>query len=158
MVTFTIFLSVLGRVGLGWFSAYMDKRYALCIALALQSIGLLFFANIRSFWHVLPFLITFSPGYGAPIPLRPAIQGAYFGRKHFGAIQGLLLSVSTESAMICPPFAGWICDVAGSYRLAFAIIAAIPVLEIFFFLMIPPPQRYFAARRLSTPLRPHGKS
>jgi MFS family permease len=139
VVTFTIFFSGLGRLGLGWLSDYMDKRYVFCIALGLQSIGLLFFANIRSFWHIAVFLITFSPGYGAPIPLRPAIQGAYFGRKHFGTIQGLLLSVGTVSAMIGPPFAGWICDITGSYRLAFLILSAVPAIGILFFLLTPPP-------------------
>lgn len=142
VVTFTILFSVVGRVGLGWVSDYMDKRHAFCIALTLQAIGLLFFANIRSFWHVVLFLITFSPGYGAPIPLRPAIQGAYFGRKQFGTIQGLLISVSTVSSMIGPPFAGWICDATGSYRLAFTIIAVVPLFGILFFLMTPPPGRY----------------
>jgi len=140
VVTFTILLSVLGRIGLGWLSDYMDKRYVFCIALGLQSIGLLFFANIRTFWHIIFFLVTFSPGYGAPIPLRPAIQGEYFGRKQFGTIQGLLLSISTVSSMIGPPFAGWICDVTGSYRLAFLILAAIPAVGILLFLLTPPPR------------------
>jgi len=140
VVTFTILLSVLGRIGLGWLSDHMDKRYVFCIALGLQSIGLLFFANIRTFWHIIFFLVTFSPGYGAPIPLRPAIQGEYFGRKQFGTIQGLLLSISTVSSMIGPPFAGWICDVTGSYRLAFLILAAIPAGGIVLFLFTPPPR------------------
>jgi len=140
VVTFTILLSVLGRIGLGWLSDHMDKRYVFCIALGLQSIGLLFFANIRTFWHIIFFLVTFSPGYGAPIPLRPAIQGEYFGRKQFGTIQGLLLSISTVSSMIGPPFAGWICDVTGSYRLAFLILAAIPAGGIVLFLLTPPPR------------------
>jgi MFS family permease len=141
VVTFTIFISVMGRVGLGWLSDYVDKRYVFCFALALQAIGLLVFANIRSLWHIILFLITFSPGYGAPIPLRPAIQGEYFGRKQFGTIQGLLMSISTVSLMVGPPFAGWICDITGSYRLAFLMLAGIPVVGILLFLMTPPPQR-----------------
>jgi len=140
VVTFTILLSVLGRIGLGWLSDFMDKRYVFCIALGLQTIGLLVFANIQDFWHIILFLVTFSPGYGAPIPLRPAIQGEYFGRKQFGTIQGLLLSISTVSSMTGPPFAGWICDVTGSYRLAFLILAAIPAVGILLFLLTPPPQ------------------
>jgi len=141
VVTFTILLSVLGRVGLGWLSDYMNRRYVFCVALGLQVIGMLFFANIQNFWHIIIFLITFSPGYGAPIPLRPAMQGEYFGRKYFGTIQGLFLSVSTVSTMIGPPFAGWICDVTGSYRLAFLILAAIPAIGILFILLTPPPRR-----------------
>jgi MFS family permease len=139
ITTITILISVAGRVGLGWLSDYMDKRHVFCIALCLQVIGLLFFANIRSTWHIIVFLITFGPGYGGPIPLRASIQGEYFGRKHFGAIQGMFLSVSTVCAMIGPPFAGWICDVTGSYRLAFLILAAMPAVGIPLFLLTPPP-------------------
>ena len=141
VVTFAVLLSGMGRIGLGWLSDHMDKRYVYCMALGLQAIGLLFFASIRTYWHIIFFLITFSPGYGAPIPLRPAIQGEYFGRKQFGTIQGLLLSINTVSSMIGPPFAGWMCDVTGSYRLAFLILSAIPVVGIILFLITPPSQQ-----------------
>ena len=141
VVTFTIFLSGLGRIGFGWLSDYMDKRFAFAVAIGLMVIGLLFFANIRNLWHVILFVITFSPGYGASIPLRPAIQGEYFGRKHFGTIQGFFLLVGTVGAMSGPPFAGWICDVTGSYRLAFLILAGIVAVGIPFILSASPPRR-----------------
>ena len=147
MVTVTILLSGVGRIGFGWLSDHMNKRYVFCIALALQMIGMLVFANIRTYWHIIPFLMTFSPGYGGPIPLRPAIQGEYFGRKHFGTIQGLFLAASTVSLMIGPPFAGWICDVTGNYRLAFLILAAIPAVGILCFVLTPPPRRRAAGRK-----------
>jgi len=145
VVTITILLSAVGRIGFGWLSDHMNKRYVFCIALGLQVIGMLFFATIRTYWHIILFLITFSPGYGGPIPLRPAIQGEYFGRKHFGTIQGLFLSVSTVSLMIGPPFAGWICDITGNYRLAFLILAAIPAIGILFFILTPPPRNRLAS-------------
>jgi MFS family permease len=118
----------------------MDRRYAFAVAIGLQVVGLFIFANIRTMWHVIPFLLFFSPGYGAPIPLRPAIQGEYFGRKHFGAIQGFFMSVSTVSSMIGPPFAGWICDITGSYRLAFLILAGVTGLGIPLILSASPPR------------------
>ncbi len=141
VVTFIILLSVLGRVGLSWLSDFMDKRYVFCIAIVLQVIGLIIFANIRTMWHVIPFLLTFSPGYGALIPLRPAIQGDYFGRKHFGTIQGFYLSISTVFAMTGPPFAGWIYDITASYRLAFIILAATTAIGIPLLLSATPPKR-----------------
>jgi MFS family permease len=141
VVTFIIFLSVMGRIGLGWLSDYMDKRYVLSIAIGLQVVGLIIFSNIQTLWHVIPFLITFSPGYGALIPLRPAIQGEYFGRKHFATIQGFYMSVSTVSSMIGPPFAGWVWDMTGSYRLAFLILSGITALAIPLILAVSPPRR-----------------
>lgn len=141
VVTFIILLSVLGRVGLSWLSDFMDKRYVFCMAIGLQVIGLIIFANIRTLWHVIPFLLTFSPGYGALIPLRPAIQGAYFGRKHFGTIQGFYMSISTVFSMTGPPFAGWIFDMTESYRLAFIILAATTAIGVPLLLAATPPKR-----------------
>ena len=95
---------------------------------------------MKTIEQVYIFLVIFGFGYGGAIPIYIAMRGEYFGRKHFGTIQGLFLSVSTISTMIGPPFAGWICDVTGSYRLAFIILAAVPAIGILLFLMTPPPQ------------------
>jgi MFS family permease len=141
VVTFIILLSVLGRIGLSWVSDHMDKRYVICFAIGLQVIGMIIFANIRTLWHVIPFLLTFGPGYGALIPLRPAIQGAYFGRKHFGTIQGFYMSISTLFSMTGPPFAGWIWDITGSYRLAFLIFAITTAAGIPLLLAATPPHK-----------------
>ncbi|MFC1534045.1 MFS transporter [Thermodesulfobacteriota bacterium] len=140
VVTLIILLSVLGRTGFGWLSDYINKKYMLSIAIGLQLIGLLIFANIRTMWHVIPFLITFSPGYGASISLRPAIQGEYFGRKHFGTIQGFYMAVSTVSTMTGAPFVGWIWDITGSYRLAFLILTVFTLASIPFILSLSPPK------------------
>ncbi|MDY6917787.1 MAG: MFS transporter, partial [Chloroflexota bacterium] len=90
-------------------------------------------AYISSPWHIIPFLIAYAPAYGGPIPLRPAIIGEYFGRKSFGAIQGLMMTITVIGGIIGPVFAGWIVDITGTYRLAFLILAftslaAIPVI------------------------------
>lgn len=125
--TFTL-ISVLGRVGFGWLGDYVDKRYLLAGCLALQTVGLLFLANVRTLWDVIPFLILFSPGYGGTIPLRAAIQGEYYGRKAFGTISGLLRFVDLWGTVAGPVFAGWMYDVRGGYRLAFVIIAGLNLL------------------------------
>ena len=82
-------------------------------------------AVVSSTWQVLPFLLLYAPGYGGAYPLRPAIQGEYFGRRSFGAIQGVLLGVNAFAAMLGPVFAGWMYDTTGSYRVAFGIMAAL---------------------------------
>ena len=141
VVTFVLFFSAFGRIGLGWLSDYVDKRYVFSIALALQVFGLLIFANISTLWHVIPFIVLFSPGYGAMIPIRPAVQGEYFGRTHFGTIQGISMSISTATAMIGPPLAGWIWDITGSYRPAFIIFTVTTAVGIPLILAARPPTR-----------------
>ncbi len=116
-------ISLVGRLGFGWLGDIRDKRHLLVITLSLQCIGVLILANITSPWHLIPFLIAFSPAYGGPIPLRPAIIGEYFGRTSFGAIHGLLMAVTVLGGLTGPIFAGWISDVTGDYRLAFLLLA-----------------------------------
>ena len=116
-------LSVVGRLGFGWLGDHRTKRYLLVFTLSLQCVGVLALSFISSPWHLIPFLLTYGPAYGGPIPLRPAMIGEYFGRKSFGAIQGLMMTITVVGGIIGPIFAGWICDLTGSYHLAFLLLA-----------------------------------
>jgi MFS family permease len=129
-VTWLTLLSVAGRLGFGWMGDIIDKRYVLAIAFALQSLGMFLFALIGEAWQLIPFLLLFGPGYGGTIPLRAALQREYFGRKAFGAIQGLMLAVMTIGGIVGPPFAGWVFDVRQDYRLAWLLFAAITALVV----------------------------
>jgi len=117
--------SLIGRLGFSWLGDTYDKRRLLVIAYALQTIGVFIFANISSPWMIVPFLLTFGPGYGAPIPLLPAIQADYFGTKAFASLQGLFALGWMIPGIIAPFLAGWIYDVRGSYYLAFIIFAVL---------------------------------
>lgn len=122
--------SLIGRLGFGWLGDIRDKRHMLVATLCFQFIGVLILAYIASPWHIIPFLIAFSPGYGGPIPLRPAIIGEYFGRTSFGTIQGIMLAVTVIGSMLGPILAGWVCDVTGSYRPAFLLLALVTLAAI----------------------------
>ena len=122
--------SLIGRLGFSWLGDIYDKRHLLAIACALQTIGVFIFANIHSPWMIVPFLLTYGPGYGAPIPLLVSIQADYFGIEKFGSLRGLFMAGYTIPAIIAPFFAGWIYDVQGSYRLAFIIFAILGIFAI----------------------------
>ena len=115
--------SLIGRLGFAWLGDIYDKRRLLAIAGALQTAGMFIFANIRSPWMIIPFLLTYGPGYGARFPLLPAIQADYFGTKTFASLRGLYALGFTIPGIIAPLFAGWIYDVQGSYHLAFVSFA-----------------------------------
>jgi len=125
--------SLVGRLGFSWLGDIYDKRYLLAIACAMQAIGVFIFAHINSPWMIVPFLLTYGPGFGAQMPLLPAIQADYFGTRAFGSLQGLLAIGWTFPGIIAPYLAGWIYDVRGDYYLAFIIFAilcsfAVPVI------------------------------
>jgi len=128
-------ISIVGRVGFGRLGDIFDKRYVMAICLALIALGCFILANTQTWWHVIPFLIIYSPGYGGGAALVHAIRAEYFGRQHFGTIMGFMDLAQMFGIVLGPVFAGWVFDVTGSYRIAFitfAIAAAIAMLLILF--------------------------
>jgi len=134
-VTGVTVCSLIGRLGFGFLGDFANKRYLIAIGIALQTVGvaILAFVDADRTWVLIPFLLTYAPGFGATIPLRPAIQADYFGPANFGTIMGLMMLVSMPGGLISPILAGWIFDVTGSYQLAwqwFALVSlpAIPMI------------------------------
>jgi MFS family permease len=133
--------SLIGRLGFGLLGDYRNKRYLTAMALSIQAIGLLVFSFINSDvrWLLILFLLTYGPGYGGPIPLRPAIYADYFGTKNYGTILGVTGIVSMIGGLLSPVIAGWIFDVTGSYRSAWQIFALVTVPAVPLIILARPP-------------------
>ncbi len=140
MVGITI-SSLIGRLGFSWLGDIYKKKYLLAIGCTLQVIGTFIFANIRSAWMIIPFLLTYGPGFGGPIPLLGAIQADYFGTKSYAALRGMFTFGWTIPGIIAPVLAGWIYDVYGSYRTAFIIFAIVGILALPSVLLIRKPSK-----------------
>ncbi len=140
-VTGMTLCSVIGRLGFGFLGDFTNKRYLVATALTLQTIGLFIFSLISQdkSWLIIVFLLTYAPGYGGPIPLRPALQADYFGTRSFGTIMGLMASVSMVGGLISPVFAGWMFDVTGSYRQAWQLFSLITLPAVILILLAKPP-------------------
>ena len=128
-VTGITLCSLIGRLGFGLLGDLYNKRYLMAIALAVQAIGLLIFSFVSMdiAWLLILFLLTYGPGYGGPIPLRPALYADYFGTRSFGTILGFTGIVSMVGGLVSPVIAGWMFDVTGSYRVAWQIFALVTV-------------------------------
>jgi sugar phosphate permease len=122
-VTFTTLISLAGSLLGGFLGDTLKKTHLLAAAIALQSLGLMILANIHQTWHLAPFLLIYGIGFGATVPLRPALIADYFGRINIGAILGLVMSIILLGSVLSPLVAGWFCDVYGNYRGIFSIYA-----------------------------------
>ena len=140
-VTGMTLCSLMGRIGFGMLGDFTNKRLLIAASLGLQAVGLFVFSTISDdrIWLLILFLLTFGPGYGGPIPLRPALMADYFGTKNFGTIMGLSGVVSMVGGLISPVLAGWIFDTTGSYQLAWTIFAFITLPAIPLMLLARPP-------------------
>jgi len=134
--------SLIGRLGFGFLGDFANKRYLIAIGITLQMIGIfvLSFVDMDRAWIIIPFLLTYAPGFGATMPLRPALQADYFGTENYGTIMGLMMLVSMVGGLASPIVAGWIFDVTGSYNLAWLIYAMVTFPAIPFMLLAKPPK------------------
>lgn len=134
--------SLIGRLGFGMLGDFANKRYLIAVALALQTIGLFIFSIVvvDKIWLLILFLLTFGPGYGAPIPLRPALQADYFGTRSFGTVMGLMALISMVGGLVSPVVAGWIFDTTGSYQFAWRLFAFITLPAVPLMLLARPPK------------------
>lgn len=123
---FTV-LSVIGRLGGGWITDYVDNRYVLGGLLACQAIGVFFLIQVSNnsspdFWDTVPFAFFHGIAFGGMIPIRGILVSAYFGRKNFGFISGLTQSGSMIGGIVAPVLLGWVFDEYTTYVPALWVI------------------------------------
>lgn len=103
-------ITVVGRIGGGWLADTIDPRKATTLALSLQALGIIIFAFVTPDlgWLLIIFLVAFAPGFGAITVLQPALLAGYFGRRSFGAIQGILWTATSFAFSLAPIVLTWI--------------------------------------------------
>ena len=129
-----------GRVIFGWLGDIFPKRYVMASCFSIQSIGLILFTYVDGFLGIVFFLLLYAPTYAGILPLIPAIQGEYFGRKWFGTIRGMMTPITLISGVLGPVFAGVVFDLTGSYQPAFTILAFSILLALALILTARPPK------------------
>jgi MFS family permease len=120
-------LTVIGRVGFGWFGDRVDKRRVAALALALTSLGVLIlgYTSAGRNWVIMAFIIVFGIGWGGAVPMLSGLLRDYFGRERLGTIVGFAGSVMMVGMITGAPFAGWVFDQRGDYQLAWFILAGV---------------------------------
>ncbi|MFC1941346.1 MFS transporter, partial [Chloroflexota bacterium] len=88
-------------------------------------------------WLLVPFVITFSLGWGSSITTRIALLRQYFGRSNFGTILGFTTGVTMVGNIIAPPLAGWVFDTWGSYQGIWLGTAALTLMGLVLMLTMP---------------------
>ncbi len=145
VITAYTLTSVLARFVIGYLADKVDKQRLYVVTILLQIGGILLFVVADSWWMLVPFIVVYGFGYGGGLPLRPAIQADYFGRKAFGAINGMLVFVLMFTAVSSPYIAGTLHDVTGEYTLGFLILAGMTSFSIPLILLSRPKRKNHAA-------------
>jgi sugar phosphate permease len=147
VATFIPMASTLGRLGFGWASERMSKKYLTAFGFILMGLGLLAFGFAASEfgWLVIPFLFLFGIGYGGTNTMRAILPRAYFGQSSYGIILGFILGVGTIGDVIGAPLAGITYDRWGTYQPIWFIYAGLSLF--FFFIMALTPAVKFKSEK-----------
>lgn len=78
-------------------------------------------------------------GIGGNLPLSAALIARTFGPTAFGSMMGLKTMLMTPLVATGTPFAGWIFDETGSYRIAFSVFLGLVLLSLVALWRVRPP-------------------
>ena len=120
---------------------YVDRRLVLAILVSLNVLGFLILLNVTAYWHTVVYALFFGVSFGGALPARPVFTSAYYGTRAFGAITGLMQSLSVVGGVAAPVLMGWVFDQTGSYRYAIILLTFIIGLALPLTLLIRPPAR-----------------
>ena len=143
VVSVTAGCGVAGKLIFGALMDRWDPRYALWLGIGSQLLGqvvMLLFTD--SYPGFMLGAAVFGFGMGGVVPMQGAIVARLFGRASFGRVLGAMRPPASVLHLVGAPFAGWIFDVTGSYRIAFLIFLLLYLLTavVVFWLRIPPRQ------------------
>ncbi len=144
--------SIVGRIGLGFLADRFAKRAVMASAAGLVAIGVALLASSNSLVTATVAIAIVAPGYGATMPVRPALFADYFGTKHFGAVNGLATMLALSGGAAGPWVVGRVVDSTGGYVEGWYLSAAVALAGIPLFLIAMPPSSLYREFRDASPL------
>jgi predicted MFS family arabinose efflux permease len=104
-----------------------------------MTLGLLSFSAINpgALWLAIPFIITFSLGWGFSVIARITLLREHYGRASFGAIIGFNSTIMMIGNVSGAPLAGWSYDNFGSYQGAWIVFGIVTLGGMVLALTIP---------------------
>ncbi len=128
-----------------FFWGILVERYHIRVVLIGQMVGMvltiIFLLNVRSAPVAIVYGIVQGMAFSGWTSLHPLIYPTYFGRRHIGAIQGILAPPSSVAEAAGPLFVAWMFGFTGAYDKAYIVLMAFwAVAAVLMFLAKPPPR------------------
>jgi MFS family permease len=116
-----------------------DLRFVLGAGYIIQALGVALFLLTKNISMIYVWFVLYGIGIGvATCALLPLIP-RYFGRKSYGAIDGMRLFLNAPIVLIGPIYVGWVYDTTKSYMSVFVLFAILlAVTGIIACFMLPP--------------------
>lgn len=112
--------SILGRIGMGRAADVMGVRFAMIISYGATVVDMIWGLVARDLWGLYLYAFIFGFGWGAQAVLRFPATAEAFGLRSAGLVMGILgLFENVLGAAVGVWGAGYIFDMAGSYRIVY---------------------------------------
>lgn len=138
-----VVLSIVGRLGFGWLADKYRPHYVMAVSVFMVAASALLMAYVSQWWHLVLFAVLYAVGWGGGAVVMNAVRGAYFGRRAFGTITGMMDFVQMFGLVLGPVFAGLVFDTTQSYYIAFITFAVVTAIAgiLMLFLRAPRPSQ-----------------
>jgi MFS family permease len=116
-------VSTLGKPVMGIVADRSNARMTLAAAVLSLSAAFLILTRAAHPLMLIPLVLFYGIGVGAPVALVPMLMAESFGLKSFGTLAGLVGIFGMLGTATGPMFAGRIFDVTGAYTAAFVLMS-----------------------------------
>ena len=99
----------------GILSERFPPRYLAAVCFSLGASGVVVLGLANTMFLLFLFAILYGFGAGASVVFQNIIWADYYGRRHLGAIRGMIAPFAALGGGISPFIAGWMFDTTGSY-------------------------------------------
>jgi MFS transporter, OFA family, oxalate/formate antiporter len=133
-------MSALASLGVGFIPRGFPVRFALAALGGSFGLGALLMIGIDSALHGFLAAGLFGFGIGGVLTVLPIAWADYFGRRSYGAIRGVALTVQVLAQAAGPLLSGVLRDWTGDYVLSLECFAVLSCLSLAVALLTRPPQ------------------
>ncbi|CAM3707665.1 L-lactate MFS transporter [Parendozoicomonas haliclonae] len=123
LVSVLAIANTFGRILMGMLSDKIGRTQTLLLAIALQTLNMILFAQYTSEMHFIFGAVLAGLGYGALLSVFPSMTADFFGIKNYGSNFGVLYMAWGMSGFMGPVMAGYLVGVYGNYNYAYIISA-----------------------------------
>jgi MFS family permease len=131
-------LTIVGRLALGSVADRFGNRPIFIIGFILMSAALLWLVSAREIWTLYFCAAVFGFANGGMGTSESPLVAELFGLSSHGLILSIMGGGFTTGAAVGPFVAGYLFDIAGNYRVAFLVCAAVSLLGLILTLLLTP--------------------
>lgn len=147
----TAAMGVVGKLGFGALLDRFDQRRVAAVCFCLQAAGVFLLWRTTSVPLLACYVVLYGYAMGGNATLVASLNGAAFGRMHYGAIAGRMSPFLVFAQGIGVPATGYLRDATGSYGAALAVVIVCALAGAAIVLRVRLPARDTEVRALATP-------